>query len=84
MWDLGITALYYLDLSNNFLTNIEYFPPTNMTQLNFDSNLTHKEFYTYGMELSCRSQIITLQEMGLGQLDLVYLAFGRHVVIWAF
>ncbi|ESR59425.1 hypothetical protein CICLE_v10015570mg [Citrus x clementina] len=42
MWDLGITALYYLDLSNNFLTNIEYFPPTNMTQLNFDSNLTHK------------------------------------------
>lgn len=42
MWDLGITTLYYLDLSNNFLTNIEYFPPTNMTQLNFDSNLTHK------------------------------------------
>ncbi|KDO36437.1 hypothetical protein CISIN_1g013403mg [Citrus sinensis] len=42
MWDLGIATLYYLDLSNNFLTNIEYFPPTNMTQLNFDSNLTHK------------------------------------------
>ncbi|KAK9221105.1 hypothetical protein WN944_009530 [Citrus x changshan-huyou] len=39
MWDIGVHTLYYLDLSQNFLTSIDHLPWKNLEYLFLDSNL---------------------------------------------
>ncbi|KAH9741462.1 Receptor like protein 22 [Citrus sinensis] len=39
MWDIGVHTLIYLELSRNFLTNIDHLPWKNLEYLHLDSNL---------------------------------------------